>query len=106
MQQRRLAGRGLARQRGARGLQQRKVPSTVACATFSHVLGPLTHKATDLLPVPRALPLAPLPQAGAAFCGLSWAQVQARHAGEIMVEDYCFRWGGGGLRARPMEPAQ
>ncbi|KAL4451373.1 hypothetical protein ABPG77_009445 [Micractinium sp. CCAP 211/92] len=35
--------------------------------------------------------MAALEQAGASFCGLSWAQVQAQHGGEIMVEDYCFR---------------
>lgn len=39
-------------------------------------------------PNPRPLAL----QAGEEFCGKSWAQVQAERPGELMLEDYCFRY--------------
>ncbi|PSC71682.1 putative apyrase 7 [Micractinium conductrix] len=36
-------------------------------------------------------PLAALEEAGRAFCAKGWDAVQADYAGELMVEDYCFR---------------
>jgi len=39
-------------------------------------------------------------QAGEEFCGKSWVQVQAERPGELMLEDYCFRWVGHPVIAR------
>lgn len=32
--------------------------------------------------------------AGRAFCAKAWGAVLSERPGELMLEDYCFRWGG------------